>query len=378
MNIFKILQEKAKNLTILCVDDEDALRKSIVVFLKKFFKSVDDAQNGVEALKKYKDNSYDIVLTDIEMPKMNGLELSKEIKKTDPNTQVIVLSAFDNKEYLLKSIEIGINHYLTKPLNNDEIVVTLLKCIDTIELKKEIENQRELILEQSRKSLMSDMLNNISHHWRQPLNSIGITIQKLPFLYDMNQLDKKTLDKSVASSMVIIQELSNSLDQFRSFFKPSQYEKFNPIEVLNEIFTLMNDSFIDGNIEFIFTIKDDSNIEIFGDVNEFKQAILNILTNAKEIVSNNKVDNPKVELMLVNNEDSIDIIIVDNGGGMEDDAINHALDPFFTTHNIAQKKGLGLYISNTIFSKKMDGALKVENYKNGLRVLITIKKVMKE
>lgn len=190
MNILKKLQEKAKDLTILCVEDEQDLRESIVMFLKKFFKKVDSAEDGLQGLEKYKSNHYDIVLTDIQMPKMDGLELLKEIKRIHPDRQGIILSAFDHKEYLLKAIEVKVDHYITKPIDINLMAATLLSSAETLELRAELEQQREIIIHQSRTSAMSDMLLYISHHWRQPLNAVAVSIQSLSFAYELGKLNK--------------------------------------------------------------------------------------------------------------------------------------------------------------------------------------------
>ncbi len=132
MSNLKLLQKEAQDFTILYVEDNLNLLQKASTFLKKFFKRVDSASDGVVALKLLKEHEYPIVITDIRMPNMDGLQLSQEIKKLYPETKVIIMSAFDEKDYLLKSIELGISHYLTKPVNAEELTKTLLKMIKEI------------------------------------------------------------------------------------------------------------------------------------------------------------------------------------------------------------------------------------------------------
>ena len=382
MNILKKLQEKAKYLTILYVEDEKELRESIVIFLKKFFKSVNSAEDGLQGLEKYMSNHYDIVLTDIQMPKMDGLELLKEIKRMHPDRQGIILSAFDHKEYLLKAIEVKVDHYITKPIDINLMAATLLSSIETLELRAELEQQREIIIHQSRTSAMSDMLLYISHHWRQPLNAVAVSIQSLSFAYELGKLNKEYLDKQIAKSMEIIQNLSSSLDQFRSFFIAGAQKSFNPFTAIDEVVALLIDAFKSDGIDIKYSIKNKidamDKIEIKGDVNEFKQVILSILNNSKDAINSVKKDKKKyrgeINFTFIDNDDSVDIIIKDNGGGVNPEILNRAFDPFFTTHNIAEKKGLGLYIANMIICKKMGGELKLENEGKGLKVEIKLSK----
>ncbi len=103
--------------------------------LKTLFKSVDSVENGEEALALYKSNKYDIVLSDIQMPKINGVELVQEIYNINQNQMIIVLSAFDDSKYLLPLINLGIERFIKKPIDYDELTNSLLNVS-----KKVIEN----------------------------------------------------------------------------------------------------------------------------------------------------------------------------------------------------------------------------------------------
>ena len=130
----KELLEYTQNLSILFVEDHDELRIGTDSILKNFFKVVTSVENGKEALKSYinytQENNgkfYDIVLTDIKMPKMNGVELTKNIYEINPSQALVVLSAFDEAKYLLPLINLGIEQFLKKPLDFQELLQILLK-----------------------------------------------------------------------------------------------------------------------------------------------------------------------------------------------------------------------------------------------------------
>ncbi|QKF91528.1 MULTISPECIES: response regulator transcription factor [unclassified Campylobacter] len=114
-----------KDLTILLVEDEHRVRESMGEVFASEFKKVITAGNGDEGLKKFKKFSPDIVVTDIAMPITDGLDMSKEIKEISKNTPIIVLSAFSEKERLLKAIDVGIDKYLMKPIDMDELFTVL-------------------------------------------------------------------------------------------------------------------------------------------------------------------------------------------------------------------------------------------------------------
>jgi len=120
-----------KELTLLLVEDEDSIRESMQEVFSGMFQKVISASNGDEGLKKFKKFSPDIVITDIMMPIMDGLEMSKQIKEVSKNTPVIILSAYSEKERLLKAIDVGIDKYVIKPIDMDELFVVLEQIVKT-------------------------------------------------------------------------------------------------------------------------------------------------------------------------------------------------------------------------------------------------------
>lgn len=120
-----------KELTLLLVEDEDSIRESMQEVFSSVFQKVISASNGDEGLKKFKKFSPDIVIADIMMPIMDGLEMSKQIKEVSKNTPVIILSAYSEKERLLKAIDVGIDKYVIKPIDMDELFVVLEQIVKT-------------------------------------------------------------------------------------------------------------------------------------------------------------------------------------------------------------------------------------------------------
>jgi len=132
MNSIKNLQELAKNKSILYVEDNDALRNNAAKLLKKLFSHVDTAPDGKIALELFKQHHYPIIITDIKMPHMDGITLIQHIKHIYPQTKSIVMSAYDEKEMLLKSIELGVFRFLKKPVNVTELSEVLLQALKEI------------------------------------------------------------------------------------------------------------------------------------------------------------------------------------------------------------------------------------------------------
>ena len=143
MNDLKKLQELSKNLSVLYVEDSDALRDKVQNLLRKFFHGVSVAKDGEEGLVKFQKYQHAIVITDIKMPKMDGLSLAKKVKKISPKTKVIVISAFDDKEYLLDMIESGVFKFLKKPVNLHSLSDVLYASV--LKLKEESQSAQNTV-----------------------------------------------------------------------------------------------------------------------------------------------------------------------------------------------------------------------------------------
>lgn len=119
------MSQECKELIILVVEDEIKTRESLINVLSERFSKVIGAQNGDEGLKKFKKFKPDLVITDIAMPIMDGLDMAREIKEISDDVPIVVLSAYSEKERLLRSIDIGIDKYLIKPVDIEELFKVL-------------------------------------------------------------------------------------------------------------------------------------------------------------------------------------------------------------------------------------------------------------
>lgn len=132
-----------ENMRVLYVEDNEDIREELAETLEFDVKELFIAENGEEGLEKFKKYKPDIVITDIKMPKMDGLKMSAEIKKISPTTPIIITTAFSDASYLIKAIEIGIDRYVTKPIDIDKLYQKLeeIATLYSIEKEREIRNK---------------------------------------------------------------------------------------------------------------------------------------------------------------------------------------------------------------------------------------------
>jgi YesN/AraC family two-component response regulator len=137
LNLLWELKYFARSLNLLIVEDEITLNEELSNILSNFFKEVKSAHNGLEALEEYKVYKPDIILTDISMPKMDGIKMSEEIKNINREQHIVVLSAHNDIKLLIKLIDIGIDQFVLKPLEKNKLMYALLKVSENITHKKE-------------------------------------------------------------------------------------------------------------------------------------------------------------------------------------------------------------------------------------------------
>ncbi len=121
-----------KNITVLYVEDDEIARENGIEYLENYFDTIYDASNAIDALSLYNTHKPDIIITDINMPKINGLEFVKKIREKDDTTQVIITTAYSDKEYLFQAIELKLIKYLVKPIEEKEFEEALKICIENI------------------------------------------------------------------------------------------------------------------------------------------------------------------------------------------------------------------------------------------------------
>lgn len=134
----KVLLEKLKTLKILYIEDDERIRKKLSDSLRYYAQEVFEAQNGVDGLKIYNEKHPDIIFTDIIMPKMDGIELVKSIRKTKSKIPIVIVSAHTEIQYLLDAVELHLEQYIIKPINFLDLQLTLSKCIESIQENKAI------------------------------------------------------------------------------------------------------------------------------------------------------------------------------------------------------------------------------------------------
>ncbi len=258
----------------------------------------------------------------------------------------------------------------------------LLILEDISKLKKLEQKQKEqerLMLQQAKMAEMGDMIGAIAHQWRQPLNSINAAAMKIRFSYELGSLDAKIVDDSSIFIENQCLKMSDTINDFMNFFKPSkEKENFNLKEIFEKIDTMLGAQLKNRNISFELNIEED--ITIYGYKNELEHVFLNIIANARDAFESKNIEGAyiKVESSLFRDEELVEIKVEDNAGGIPADVIDKIFNPYFSTKETNKGTGIGLYMSKTIIDKSFGGSLRAENEDEGAMFIVEIPMSKKE
>lgn len=233
--------------------------------------------------------------------------------------------------------------------------------------------QEQMLLHQSRLAAMGEMVGNIAHQWRQPLNALSIIIQNIQLSYKIDKLTDDFMKKSVDDSLDLTLMMSKTIDDFRNFFEPTKNKTSISLnDIVYECVKIIGNSYENKNI----TLNIEKNLlsNIYIHKNELIQVILNLLNNAKDALNENNIKNPCVNINFFEDESTQSIHISDNAGGIPEEIINKIFEPYFSTKTKKNGTGLGLYICKSIIEKYSNGKLIVTNEKDGALFKIILEK----
>lgn len=226
--------------------------------------------------------------------------------------------------------------------------------------------QFQILQQQSKLASMGEMIGAIAHQWRQPLNEITIRIQKLKYNYEKGEIDALFLEKFIEKNKNTIRFMSNTIDDFRNFFRIDKREElFDVGEAIDEVLNIQRAQLKNHNIAL--RVEGESFL-VDGYKREFEQVIMNLISNAKDIFIQKATQDAKIEIRLQKHR----VEVEDNGGGIAEDIVDRVFEPYFTTKNEGEGTGMGLYMSKMIIEDNMGGKIDVLNGEKGALFRVTL------
>jgi C4-dicarboxylate-specific signal transduction histidine kinase len=242
-----------------------------------------------------------------------------------------------------------------------------------IDAQSELHEKEVLLLQQSRLAALGEMIGNIAHQWRQPLNLLGLLIQELPITYMKGDFSREYLEEAVKKMLATIRHMSRTIDDFRNFSTPDKERvDFRVLEVIEKTLSLLDGSLrANGITAAVVTTADPA---VNGYPNEFAQALLNIVINARDALVARGRSMPSISVTVGAEKGRCQVTVADNAGGVPESILDKIFDPYFTTKGPDKGTGIGLYMAKTIIEKHMGGTLSVRNSSEGAEFLIELPK----
>jgi PAS domain S-box-containing protein len=238
----------------------------------------------------------------------------------------------------------------------------------------EIKNRDILLQKQAKLAQMGEMISMIAHQWRQPLAAISAASIGLNLKSQLGTVDKKTLEKITDDISSYAHHLSETIDDFRDFFKPNKnVESINFCDITEQVLSIVEKSIKNKNIEIRLELHCEEKFYSFS--NELKQVVLNLIQNAQDALLEKDVENPYIEIVVKksqNKELPYYLSVSDNAGGIQERVLEKIFDPYFSTKLEKNGSGLGLYMSKTIIEEHCNGKLNVENIDDGAKFSIEL------
>ncbi len=302
---------------------------------------------------------------------LNLTEASQKISEGDFDIEVSV--ATDDEVALLAnsfnkmSIAIKKREYELKTLNEN------LKKI----IEEEIEKARkkdEILYEQIRKNSMMELLVNIAHQWRQPLNVVSLELDNIEYLTTQKiSEDDDEIRQSIDKVSNQLNEISSLITFFTDIYEGTELtlKELPLVELVDSSFEVFNKNHNGHSLALENSVE--QNIRVLSDKNVFSQIFLPLLQNSFDAAKEKHIDTPVVKVKAQTNGDTVNVIIEDNCGGIKAEILKTVFDPYSTTSFRYKNKGLGLFAVKNIIEHKLKGTIQAQNIKGGTRLVLTLK-----
>jgi signal transduction histidine kinase len=373
------------DIKLLYVEDNADTRRSTLRLFDEMFPSVTVAVDGEDAWEKYQEGDFSLIITDIEMPHLDGLGFIKRVRSRGDNVSILISSAYDDSSYLTDAIALNIDGYIIKPFVLEQLIDLILKTTrnlfmqqENIRYKESLEKQvaleiskredkERMLMQQTKMAAMGDMIDAIAHQWKQPLSSISMYMDMLyDDAVDAGSIGHEEIKRYQEDIETQVNHLLTTLHEFRTFFKTDkETTRFSMYSLIQSVLLLMKDELLKNQIETEVIVPEDSTMP--GSVNELKHLLINLINNAKDAFNERGIKNRKL-IFRVTKDDKLLLEVEDNAGGIPTEVIDTIFNPRTTTKSDDKGSGIGLYVSTQIVEKH-HGDLWVENVNDGAKFL---------
>ncbi len=384
-------EELSYKSTVLLIDDEESAILPLKRFLEKEGYEVFTALSGKDGLRLIENNKIDILVTDIHIGDANGIEILHAAKKLYKDIEGIVVTGQKDEILAIDSLRAGASDYLTKPINFDELLLSMQKVVDKInlnrdrlyrnrelkisseiiakmneELERRIEDRsRELnqtqaqLFQTSKLATLGEMSAGLAHEINQPLGGIALICANIKKSIERGKFSQEMLMVDIADIQKSIQRMTRVIQHMRTFARQDAL-KFIDVEVdstINSALSLLGEQLRLHEVEVVLELGQDIP-KIMGEPFQLEQVWINFMSNARDSMDEKELKikegrlpaGPYSKKLTVSTSFEpggkfVKVVFADNGMGISDEKKKKVFEPFFTTKEVGKGSGLGLSIS---------------------------------
>ncbi|WP_295436978.1 response regulator [uncultured Thiodictyon sp.] len=398
---------------VLLVDDNPSKLMALEAALADLGLEIVSVPSGTEALRRLLVQDFAVVLLDVNMPIMDGFETAALIR-TRPRSEhlpiIFITAERLADEARLQAYALGAVDYILSPVLPDILRAKVSVFADLFRLRNRIlqdageiaeknqviarqnrqltdanerlqelnatleqrvaeqlarlREQDHLLIRQSRLAVMGEMIGNIAHQWRQPLNALALVLGNIEDAARHGDLSPEYLGQKIADAHRLIDKMSSTISDFRDFFRPDKSPApFAVSRPIGAAIALVAASLKAHGIEVVTEIIED--VRTLGTANEYSQVILNLLGNAKDAIIARNLGRGQITVQVDRAGDQARVRISDTGGGIADEVLARIFEPYFSTKPGGTGTGTGLYMSKMIIENGMGGRIRARTLEAG-------------
>jgi len=336
---------------VLVVDDEPAVLESSSLLLKEYGYNVTSSSGAEDAIRRFQENSIDVVLTDIVMPSVSGIELLREIHDINPATPVILMTAYADMEKVMDAIKIGAFDFIIKPFTAELLVHSVEKAVHYNKLMRMEKDYKHLLEEynQEIETLVAErtmglMSLTLADKIRNPASVIGLTCRRM---LEKEEVPERLIPK-IRGIIDEAEKLDDIVKEFQSLLKSRKsmfrYEDVN--EVVDSIMPIIENLVMSKKIEVTFK-RSDVPLKVNIQKNLFQIALSHLVKNSIDAIP----EGGKIFISTLESDDTCVIEVSDTGHGIHPEDMDKIFNPMFSSKD--KRFGMGLPLVKRIVTEHM-------------------------
>ncbi|NLV97478.1 MAG: response regulator [Desulfovibrionales bacterium] len=375
---------------ILIIDDDEAVRLSLRYFLEDFGYEVVQARDGQEGLEVVHAQSPDLVLTDLRMPNMDGLEVLAEVTRSVPDIPIVIISGAGDIRDVVEALRLGAWDYLLKPIQDMGIFLhSVQTCLDRARLKQQnkeyhqsleesldrLHRTQKELLQSAKMAALGDLVSGVAHEVNTPL---GVSVTAASFLlertrqireqYHLGDLKRSDLEKYLCaihdSALVVVQNLDRAAKLIQSFQKIATDQRsekkqyFDLCPFLEQILISLQSRY--GHTAHKIYLECQECLKLYSYPGAVMQIVVNLVSNS---LVHGFIDQQPGEIFLtvsLVSDTQVRIVYRDTGVGMAEEQKERLYDPFYTTQRGADRAGLGMHIVYNLITQTLKGTIHLQ------------------